>query len=517
MKTFVVSLLVIVAMAAVIIVGLRLIFPLPDVSGRTASLSKPTDGTTALGQYVERANAQHGPGITGVRALVANDVALTDRLRLIEEAEVALDVQYYIWHDDVSGILMLDALDRAAQRGVHVRLLLDDNGIHGLDPILQTLNAQENFDIRLYNPSTVRRPKLLGYAFDFFRMNRRMHNKALIADSAVAIVGGRNIGDEYFMVGVDNFFFDLDVLAVGPAVEETREIFDSYWNSGSVFEAERILVAKEDRSAFDRRVTEILALEDARRFSEQAADAGPISKEDPDALEWTRVQVVADSPLKGQGIASKDDLMIHQLGAILGDVSSRLFLASAYFIPGTEGTKFFNDLAARGVDVQVLTNALDTTDVFLVHTGYSRYRRDLLEGGVELFEFKLRGQSSQTESFKVLPLGLSGASLHAKTFSVDDDRVFIGSFNFDPRSALLNTEMGFLIESPDLAARMHSFFEDAVATASYQPQLTPNGRMVWLDKQPDGKVITYQQEPGASWLLQAGFAIIGLLPVEWLL
>lgn len=502
---------------AAVLFCLRLLYPLPDISNRVASFGTPADDTTTLGQFMISEQRQHQAGFTGVRSLARNDDALISRLSLIEDAEASLDVQYYIWHDDVSGMILLDALDRAAQRGVHVRLLLDDNGIPGMDGMLATLDSQENFDVRIYNPSTIRNPKLLGYSFDFFRINRRMHNKALIADGAAAIIGGRNIGDEYFKVDVEDFYFDLDVLAVGAAVEETRQIFDDYWNSQSVFEAELIFTAPIDRQGFNQRVAQTLGRADAQEIVTLARETGSVTQGGFGDFEWTRVQVVADSPLKGQGIAVAEDLMIHQLSSILGDVERRLFLASAYFVPGQAGTSYFNALAARDIDVQILTNALDTTDVFLVHAGYSRYRRELLEGGIDLFELKLRGTPSQSDGFQVLPFGLSGASLHAKTFAIDDNRVFIGSFNFDPRSALLNTEMGFLIESTDMAARMNGYFEDTITTASYQPQITPNGNMVWLDKQGDGKIVSYQQEPGASWFQQISFAVMGLLPIEWLL
>lgn len=517
MKKLFRRLLVIAVVTGAALFCLRLLFPLPDISDRTASFSTPADDTTALGRFMLQEQGQHPAGFTGVRSLERNDDALISRLSLIEEAETSLDVQYYIWHDDVSGVILLDALDRAAQRGVHVRLLLDDNGIPGMDVLLATLNDHEKFEVRIYNPSTIRNPKLLGYSFDFFRINRRMHNKALIADGAAAIIGGRNIGDEYFQVGIENFYIDLDVLAVGKAVEETRQVFDDYWNSNSVFEAETILSADIDRRAFDMRVEEILALEDAQDILALVDKTGLVTEGAFNDFEWTNVQVVADSPLKGEGIAVEDDLMINQLGTILGDMDARLLLASAYFVPSEAGTEYFRNLEARGVEVEILTNALDTTDVFLVHAGYSRYRRELLESGVDLYELKLRGTPKESDSFQVLPFGLSGASLHAKTFSVDDDRVFIGSFNFDPRSAFLNTEMGFLISSPELAARMNQHFESTIITASYQPQLTPNGNMVWVDEQINGETIIYQQEPGASWFEQVSYAIIGLLPIEWLL
>tara|TARA_B100000780_G_scaffold185634_1_gene130385 strand:- start:1903 stop:2529 length:627 start_codon:yes stop_codon:yes gene_type:complete len=208
--------------------------------------------------------------------------------------------------------------------------------------------------------------------------------------------------------------------------------------------------------------------------------------------------------------------MISRLFSILGSVSGSLDLVSAYFVPGKNGTTFFSDLVQNGVDVRILTNALDTTDVFLVHSGYSRYRRELLEAGVDLFELKLRRKNIEGD-LPVPPLGLSGASLHAKTFSVNQERVFIGSFNFDPRSALLNCEMGFLIDSPTIAKDLSSSFDGLLASISYQPKLTPEGRMIWQENLADGEIIVYQAEPGASWLTQISLAIIGVFPVEWML
>jgi putative cardiolipin synthase len=234
-------------------------------------------------------------------------------------------------------------------------------------------------------------------------------------------------------------------------------------------------------------------------------------------MEWTNVRVVADDPVKGQGSATSDQLMISRLGEILGQVETRLDLVSAYFVPGQRGTEYLTDLAAAGVDVRVLTNAMNTTDVLMVHSGYTRYRRALLEADVSLYELKLRAQMSADANRQLKPFGLSGASLHAKTFAVDGDRVFIGSFNFDPRSATLNCEMGFLIESPTLAGQVSAGFDGPLLTVSYQPALTPKGKMIWREPIEDGETLIYQEEPGATWFQQIAIAVIGVLPVEWLL
>ncbi len=506
------KLIVIVAFAILIA---RFLFPLPDVSERAPSLAMPMSPSTTLGARVIEENSAH-PGKSGVFPLRSGHDALASRLALIAAAEQSIDAQYYIWHDDTSGILLLDALYQAAKRGVRVRLLLDDNGVSGLDSFIATLNAHENFEIRLFNPSTIRSPKLLGYAFDFFRMNRRMHNKSIIVDGAVAIIGGRNIGDEYFEVGDDNFFVDMDVLAAGAIVPETAAVFDAYWNSQSVFEAETIIQEAGDLPAFEARSLEIQTGADAIEFLSEASDSATEYTNGSTQLEWTNVQLVADDPVKGLGIATRDQLMITRLGEILGGVEKRLDLVSAYFVPGPKGTAWFSELAETGRDVRILTNAMNTTDVLIVHAGYSKYRRELLESGVSLYELKLRGGTTGAE-IQNMPFGLSGASLHAKTFAVDGERVFIGSFNFDPRSATLNCEMGFLIDSPTMADSVSSGFDGPLKTVSYQPELTPENKMIWREPQEDGQVTVYQEEPDATWFQQIAIVIIGLLPVEWLL
>lgn len=499
---------------AALVLALRLLFPLPDISARPHDPALPLDASTVLGGLMAHGLARH-PGKSGVAPLRSGHDALAARLALADLAQRSLDVQYYIWHDDISGLLLLDALHRAASRGVKVRLLLDDNGIPGLDAFIAALNTHPNFEIRLFNPSTVRRPKMLGYAFDFFRMNRRMHNKSMIADSAATIIGGRNIGDEYFQIGDDQFYVDLDVFATGAIVADTSAAFDAYWNSGSVFAVETIIDGPGDMAGLRVRIEAARAAPEAQRFLASAETALRDRTGRRAPLEWTEVQLVVDDPVKGQGLARRDQLMITRLGAILGSIEDRLDLVSAYFVPGPQGTEFFNTLARAGKSVNILTNALDTTDVLMVHSGYSKYRRALLEAGVSLFELKLRGTSSEADD-QLMPLGLSGASLHAKTFAIDGARVFIGSFNFDPRSATLNCEMGFLINSPTLASDLHNAFDTTLEQVSYRPSLTPEGNMVWRES-GGGKMRIYQQEPGANWAEQVALVLIGLLPVEWLL
>ena len=504
---------VIVIVAAIFVA--RLIFALPDISQRAPETALPVSEGTLLGQRVLTAQANH-PGLSGVMPLANGHDALASRLALIDQASQSVDAQYYIWHDDTSGILLLDALERAAKRGVRVRLLLDDNGVPGLDGYMAALNTDANFQIRLFNPSTIRKPKMAGYAIDFMRMNRRMHNKSMIVDGAAAIIGGRNIGNEYFQIG-EAFYVDMDALAIGEIVPDTAAVFDQYWNSASVFALADLVPGPGDRAGFDARVAAVKDSAEARELLDVLQNSATRYAAGEVELEWTQVQLVADDPVKGLGIARRDQLMITRLGQILGQVEKRLDLVSAYFIPGKQGTAFFDGLAQSGKQVNILTNALNTTDVLMVHSGYTKYRRELLEAGVTLYELKLRGNVVPKTDKHMKPLGLSGASLHAKTFAMDDKRIFIGSFNFDPRSAMLNCEMGFLIDSPAMAAQVSAVFDGPLARVSYRPELSADDRMMWLETGPTGKVSIWQQEPGATMFQQVALTVIGLLPIEWML
>lgn len=506
---FIVRLVVILAL--VWVVG-RMLFPVPDSSGRPVETSMPFDPDTTLGPRAVEAQSLH-KGLSGVYPLADPRAALNSRLVLADAAERSIDVMYYIWHEDVSGTLLLDALRRAAERGVRVRLLLDDNGIHGLDPTLAALNALPNFSVRLFNPSTVRSPKAIGYLLYPLRMNRRMHNKAFIVDGAAAIVGGRNIGDEYFALGEVPAYLDLDVLGVGTVVTDTARIFDEYWNSQPVLALEQVISGEGDMSVFEAALTKAKAEEPLG----PRLDGGPAKQlqQSDLGLEWTNVQVVADDPAKGVGDVSRDQLMIMRLGAILGDVTQRLDLISAYFVPGKQGAAFFANLAREGREVRLITNSWEATDVPMVHAGYVKYRRELLESGAKLYELRpTAGEPTGPSELGVF--GSSGASLHAKTFTADDSRVFIGSFNFDPRSALLNCEMGFLIDSPDMARKGTSAIDEDLIQRSYQPVLE-DGDMVWRIPQADGGTTHVEHEPGLGPISRIAVYVLNILPIEWLL
>ncbi|MXU63930.1 phospholipase D family protein [Oceanomicrobium pacificus] len=508
--------LVAVIVAAVFIA--RAVYAPPSLDGRTESTALPVSEDTMLGRELARRSASQSEPSAMV-PLRAGSTALATRVLLADAAEASIDAQYYIWQNDVTGILLLDALRRAAERGVRVRLLVDDNGTPDLDPYLVALNALPTMEVRLYNPFVLRQPRVLSYLFDFSRLNRRMHNKSFTVDGAITVVGGRNIGDIYFARDSKVNYFDLDVVATGAAAAEVGTDFDGYWASGSAYPVDRIVDLHPDGLAvLDARVQELAQDEDAVIFANAIRETKIVDRflsgELP--VEWVPMDLVSDDPAKGLGPVPAEDLMIGRLAEILEQPTESLDLVSAYFVPGDLLTEILVKHAANGVRVRTLTNSQDATDVLPVHGGYIQYRDALLDGGVDVRELK-----SDVENRRIVDqlglLGESASSLHAKTFTMDRNRTFIGSFNFDPRSALLNSEMGFLIHSPTLAADMVDGFDADVPEAAYKVERTLKGGTVWLEQMPDGQTIVHDTEPNTTAFGRFLVRLIGWLPVTWLL
>jgi putative cardiolipin synthase len=506
------------AVSAGLIAMLCLLLPacaLPPLEGRSEShaLTPAETAGTALGRALAPEAAAH-PGQSGILPLDDALASFAARVLLVRTAERTLDVQYYIWRDDVTGHALLDELRQAARRGVRVRLLLDDNG-HSMDATLLALDAHPNIEVRLFNPFSVRHPKALGYLTHFSRANRRMHNKALIADNQAAIIGGRNVGDEYFGATDGVLFADLDVLATGAVLSDLSADFDRYWASDSSYPIDRVVVAA--RAADARPDSKARARADPRaaRFSTALRESRFV----PELLAgtlvplWAKVEMVSDDPRKGLGQARDEDLLAHQLRRILArPPRASLDLVSPYFVPTDAGVGVFARLAASGVRVRILTNALEATDVSAVHSGYARHRQALLRAGVQLYEMR-RGA---TVPGRPGLLGSSGSSLHAKTFAIDGERVFVGSMNFDPRSVRLNTELGFIIDSPAMARAVDQAFEREIQAAAYAVRLDDRGGLVWIE-QGEGGEIRHTREPGAGLGRSAWIGLLSLLPIEWLL
>ncbi|WP_413875931.1 phospholipase D family protein [Albidovulum sp.] len=514
-----IKLAVAIVVLAAVLAAAHVIWRSPSLEGRSISRTVEASSATLLGRLAFSA-PPGSEGLSGVVPLIDGPDAFIARLAFIRSAEQALDVQYYIWQRDATGLILLDELRKAAERGVRIRLLLDDNGVNGLDPDLAALDSLSNFEIRLYNPFILRRPKFLGYAFDFVRLNRRMHNKSMTADGAVSILGGRNIGDTYFGFGFGVHFVDTDVIVAGPAAGGIGADFDRYWESGSAHPVARILDPPQS-GALERLIAdaaEAAASPDGMRYLERLRDSSIVRNlfAGTLALEWTGVTLVSDDPAKGLGKAATRDLLFPQLMALLSRPQHSVDLVSAYFVPGRRFMKRLESLVGEGVRVRILTNSQAATDVVLVHSAYVRYRPRLLRAGVELYELRPEHAAGGEPEPRRIG-GSSRASLHSKTLAVDGERIFIGSFNFDPRSLLLNTEMGVLIDSPRMAKALSDAFAEEFSRASYIPRMTGKSAIVWDEAAADGSVIGHESEPGTSGLSRMGLRLIGLLPIEWLL
>lgn len=495
---------------------------LPGLEGRTqsAAYSKEHVADTYFAKALAPLEAQHGVEKSGVFPLIEADEAFAARMMLAKHAQRSLDVQYYIWRQDMTGIMLFEALHEAADRGVRVRLLLDDNNTNGSDPILLGLNDHERIEVRLFNPFMLRKPRWWGFLTDFSRLNRRMHNKSFTADNSLTIIGGRNIGDEYFGATDDVLFADLDILSAGAAVQDVSDDFDKYWHSASSYPLERVVSSKKAMALTELREqsAQIAASAGAQQYVESLLESPFIRQLEQRSIdfEWLKVRMVSDDPRKGLGNAEKESLLIQQFQDIIGDPEVDVELISPYFVPTEAGVEAFAWLVRKGVEVKVLTNSLAATDVTAVHAGYAKRRRALLNSGVILYEMQRHPTQVKRMKRKKRFLGSSGSSLHAKTFSVDRKHVFVGSFNFDPRSANLNTELGFVINSPRLAQRINQAFYDEIPAHAYQVKLTATGRMYWTEQRDNG-VHTYTSEPNSSVWRRVSARMFSWLPIEGLL
>ncbi len=473
--------------------------------------------TTKLGRAADH---YRGDAPSAFHLLDNGRSALVGRGALIQAAEHSIDVQVYIFRG-MTGGLLLERMMAAADRGVRVRLLLDDIGTGDRDDLeVAALSLHPNVEVRIYNP--VRNRDGIGWSiealFEFNRVNRRMHNKMMIADSQATIIGGRNIGDEYFDAG-EVAFQDLDVLGFGQVAADASTVFDEYWNSEWSIPAKMVA----------RGTPEAEKLETVRALLAEAADrargtpyiqyliADPmIEPMLSGALPMVRASgaVVADDPAKftrsSEVVGKREKRRVEGLG--METATRELLIVSPYFIPRASGVAALNARVAAGVDVRILTNSLAATDVPLVHVGYADSRRPLLRGGVDLREMKPRHEDEDEEGNALT--GSSSASLHAKTFVFDRERVFIGSLNLDPRSIEINTESGVLVESVELAEQVAALFERWNSSRMSWRLEFDDGGLVWIDRTADGVERRTSSEPGKSFLQALGLGLIGVLPIE---
>jgi len=494
---------------------------LPSNIERSESHAFQGTATTRLGQVSQTALKSH-PGDSSFRPLQNGVDALLARIVLAEAAERSLDVQYYIWHDDLTGKHFAHALLRAADRGVRVRILLDDLGVKAKDETLLALDSHVNIEIRLFNPVASRTFRGLSMLTDFSRINRRMHNKAFIADNQAAILGGRNIGDEYFEADSEVAFGDLDVLMIGPGVDDTSRSFDHFWNAPVSIPVSALLVANDDPSALDALRVKLAAFVTDQRDSPYVKNAN-VELADKltsgrDGYSLGKAHLLYDDPAKiSRAADDTEGHLLPQFANIGAKVKKELLIVSPYFIPGDAGVAWLKNLVDRGVRVTVLTNSLAATDVGAVHAGYSRYRMALLEAGVKLHELKPDAIEHARASSEKRRISGSSASLHAKTFVFDRRAVFIGSLNLDPRSVKLNTEIGVVCESPSLAGELASSIEQNLDKIAWRLErvvdASGNARIAWIETSPDGPRQLLREPEVSNWR-RFSVWFLGLLPIE---
>jgi cardiolipin synthase C len=458
---------------------------LPRHVHKSRSEALPTTTATSLSRII--AAEDGGKTLSGFRLLSSGEEALADLIALADHAERTLDIQYYIIHQDDSARILLHHVRLAADRGVRVRVLVDDLNTAGEDKRFMHLGEHANVEVRVFNPFPGGRlatwTRFVASATDIRRINHRMHNKLFVADNALAITGGRNIGDEYFTRDPYNNFIDLDVVAAGAIVPELSASFDAFWNSKYAYPIASVAApvgAEPDTPPFPDNGTASNA-----DWLERELDSGHVQ------LTWVAATVLADRPAKIASETAPDVevTIANDLATLMRSAKQELIVISPYFVPGNDGVALFAKLVDQGVHIRILTNSLASTDSPLVHTGYSRYRVALLKLGVELSE--VRPKLGQKRA-RFHPFRSSNASLHAKALVIDQKTVFIGSMNMDARSARTNSELGLVIRSTEIARQVTSLLDDISADGSYKLQLVGHGNQLeWSSGEPGSEKIWY--------------------------
>jgi cardiolipin synthase C len=498
---------------------------------KEASTALANPESTALGKRFA-AQAKEHPGLSGFRLLIDGTNSFLLHEQIAGKAERTLDVQYFLLQQDDTGKLVLETLLEAADRGVRVRLLLDDAEAFDAGSAIRPLAAHPNIDIRIFNPFVVRRELSFFRWAEFVvggrRLNYRMHNKLFIADNAIAVTGGRNIGDAYFQASVQVEFGDFDLAVVGPMVQHLSNSFDKYWNDKLAIPVETLPLGKPtdaDLEACRKALAAhkekmanssyVLSLPKRDLLAEALAGKPP--------LVWAKAQLAYDTPDKAQ--VERDDepghLMWHRVAQAVEGTKRDLLLVSPYLVPGESEMALLRSLRERGVRVRILTNSLASTDMPIAHVGYMRYRMPLLETGCELYE--VRTVLGKPEAGRgTISSGSSNAfGLHAKVFVIDGERAFVGSMNFDQRSLDINTEIGIIIDSPQIAREITARFDAIVRPAnSYRLELLANpggGSTIQWVTEVDGKRVSFAAEPDVDAGKRALIQMLSVLPLDTLL
>ncbi|WP_394210755.1 phospholipase D family protein [Psychrobacter piscatorii] len=493
----------------------------PKIEQKTAAGVSNTDLVAA----VSAQNDIH-PDLSGYHPIVTGANAFAARSILTGMATRNIDAQYYIWHNDQAGQLLLKDLWEAAERGVIVRLLLDDfNNSAKFDQHLLRFASHPNIAVRIINPLMHRKFSTLNYVTGLPRINRRMHNKSMTFDKQITIIGGRNIGNEYLSNDQSSQFADLDVLLIGKVVADIDNSFASYWSSPLSFDIETLAKFDDDVTPDFLKALDKLGIDEENNegssltvykaaIKDSTIDTDLINKRVP--FRWTDMQFLSDDVGKLSKSVSSETNLVHQLRTLLGSPTKKLTIISSYFVPTKDGVDTLVKLAESGVDIKILTNSFDATDVTAVHSGYSQWRPSLLRSGVKIYELKSTAAEEKRDNKLWRARSQSSTSLHAKTFAVDDYQVFIGSYNVDPRSANINTEMGVIINDDELARQLHGALSDDLLNQAYEVKLLDNGSLEWHTME-DGKEVVYDSEPRVDMSDHVWLTIMSWLPIDWLL
>lgn len=482
---------------------------LPAQVVRVPSQALEAPRTTSLGRQFRPDDG----GNSGFLPLLSGSRAWQVRAAMSGLAERTLDLQYYIWEDDVTGRLLLHEVLHAAERGVRVRILLDDVHTEGETDMFHVVDAHPNVQVRLFNPFPRNEVRLSGLLLEGSHLNRRMHNKVMIADNAIAVTGGRNIGDHYFAVDESTNFRDLDLVAAGPVVGRLSFMFDTYWNSRWAYPIEALGDESHSpqRAARYRQFLENLVRQPGQHPFEphesRSARTGLLDRVQANLVHG-EARVVFDEPEKVSGRG--DHAVAEMLFDATSGVQRELLIETAYFIPGDSGVEILASLVERGVSVKVLTNSLATNDIKAAHAGYAPFRAPLIRAGVEVHELR---PDALRDSPSRLFNGLSRATLHTKALVYDREGVLLGSFNLDPRSLALNTEIGVHIESAELAARIAGIIESGMHPKNSYRLALDSGDLVWLRR--DGNdVVRLDHEPETGWWERFVTSVLALLPIK---
>ena len=494
---------------------------LPENTDRTESHAFTDTQDTLLGRDVQ-AYLDQGKTEDGFILLSSGLDAFVARAALAESAERSLDVQYYLYHSDLVGKLFTGFLWQAAERGVRVRLLIDDMGLAGRDEGVVALDSHPNIELRIFNPFDRDIARGAQFITGLGTVTRRMHNKSFTVDNVVTIVGGRNIGNEYYDADPTLEFSDLDVLAIGDVVNEVSKSFDAYWNSSLAYPATTIIEQRPSQQELKQLTENLMAFMEEQQTSNYMtallnSDLSQKIRDNAVAYIWGDATVVVDHAEKLSTSRDANELhLMTQLAPYFESIEKELIIISPYFVPGDEGVEFFKSLTDKGIRVKILTNSLSSNDVGVVHAGYAKYRKALLRNGVELYEMNKKLTRAQRKEKKGVGSS-SKASLHAKVFVLDRKRVFIGSLNLDPRSFYENSEIGLVIDSSEMAQDMAEEFDADIEKLSFTLELKEDEdgheELLWHGYE-NGDPVTFDVDPYTGFWRRFGVGFMGLLPIE---